>query len=132
MTKSKIEKIANDIKNYLDKYYLNGDVRIYYNGKAIEHGIEDSDTTWNSKTQEFEDKESRTPWKTIYNINPNDYFNYTSDILCMSFEGSLYDHLNGYTRYDIKIYEDIQNILSKYGCYFELGNEWNLAVFEKR
>ena len=130
MTKSKIEKLANEIRTFLDDNFLNGDVRIYFNGKALSHGEEDSCITWNNEIKDYEDKPSRTPWTVIENIDPKEYFDYTSDILCMSFEGSLYDCLNGCTAYDGKIYDKLQNIFNKYGCYFELGNYWNLAAFE--
>ena len=62
--------------------------------------------------------------------DPNNYFEYVREpnILSMSFEGVLYDVLNGY--YGGKKEAEFSKILEKYGLYYEIGNAWNLSIYE--
>jgi len=107
MTKheKKMEKIALDIRKYLKEEDLWYDTRIYFNSMCFC---------------------SNTEGGIIEDINPKDYFEYANPkTLSMSFEGPLYEVIN---------YGDggegIRNILEKYGYYFELGNAWNLSIYE--
>ena len=130
MTKKKIEKLALEIRKFLDDKFLNGDCRIYFNGMCWEHGTEDEPMTWDSEKKDFIDTPNRSEWKTIEEIDPRDYFDYASGIICMSFEGSFYEVMNGYYQSDFKKQDEFYNLLQKHGCYYELGNAWNLSVYE--
>ena len=46
----------------------------------------------------------------------------------MSFEGPLYEVLNGYGSSHLE--EEFVKIFDKYGLYYELGNAWNLTACE--
>lgn len=75
-----------------------------------------------------------TQAKTMFleNVNPKDYFEYVGEnILCMSFEGPLYELLNCYVplSYYNSVEGEFRGILQKYGLYYELGNAWNLSTF---
>lgn len=89
------------------------DVSIYFNGKR-----------WSTQ------QKSKDHWEFCYNENryfesiadPKDYFEYVREpnILSMSFEGGLYEVLNGYNGF--KLEAEFQKIFHKYGLYYELGN----------
>ena len=130
MTKKKIEKLAWAIRRFLDENYLNGDCRIYFNGKCWDHGSEDEPMTWIAETKDYIDVPNRTEWTVIESIDPHRYFDYADGIICMSFEGSFYDVMNGYYSGDFKKQDKFWNLLKEYGCYYELGNSWNLSVYE--
>ena len=106
ITKKTIEAIANKIWAELEKRHAEEDVCVYYNNKRIHK------------------KNGKKVVET--DINPHDYFSYAAEkhILSMSFEGSLYEEIN---------YGNgakwLNNILDKYGLYYELGNSWNLTVY---
>lgn len=106
ITKRTIEAIANKIWAELEKRYAEEDVYVYYNNKRIHK------------------KNGKKVVET--DINPHDYFSYAAEkhILSMSFEGPLYEEIN---------YGNgakwLNNILDKYGLYYELGNSWNLTVY---
>lgn len=62
---------------------------------------------------------------------PNVYMEYTNPkTITMSFEGGLYDILNAYAHGWVKLEEEFLKIFESFGCYYELGNAWNLSVFE--
>ena len=116
LAKKDIEKLVNEIKTFLEKYKLAGDVSIYYNNKVER-----------SRTKYDEEYNSHYTWETTENVDPHNYFEYAAynHILSMSFEGALYDSLN-YSGYKV---EAFLNIFRKYGLYYELGNAWNLTCF---
>ena len=130
MTKKKIEKLARDIRKFLDDNFLNGDCRIYFNGMCWEHGTEDEPWTLDSEHKEFLELPKRTGWKVIEEIDPKDYFDYAGGVISMSFEGSFYDVVNGYYKSDFEKEMQFSELLGKHGCYYELGNAWNLSIFE--
>lgn len=132
MTKNRIEKLAMAIRDFLDNHFLNGDCRIYFNGMCWEHGTEDSMVTWDAEHEEYLEIPKRNGWKVIENINPKDFFEYAGGIVSMSFEGSFYDAMNGWSKYNIKMQDAFQELLGKFGCYYELGNAWNLSVYPIR
>lgn len=120
LSEEKIEELATEIFNWLVKHELWVDVCIYFNGKRWgTHNIETGEFYYNqNKYYEME-------------ADPRDYFEYVREpenILSMSFEGPLYEVLNGYS--GRHLYADFDNILAKYGLYFELGHAWNLTVSE--
>lgn len=108
LTKIKIEEMANEIMNFLKEEKLSDDVLIYFNNKRMnKDGIEEGE------------------------FNPKNYFEYAAEnhILSMSFEGGFYGVVNGYcsTKYANKVMNLFEDILRKYGVYYELGNAWNLT-----
>ena len=58
-------------------------------------------------------------------MDPRDYLQYVREpnILSMSFEGPLYQILNCHDMFAL------QNLFSKYGLYYELGDAWNLSAY---
>jgi len=106
MEKIKKNKMVKEIKEFLIKNELHGDVCIYWDNKR-----------WNSCGGEFvleKDKKS------------SNHFDYNDDDgICLSFEGNLYDVLN-YNPND----ESFDKLLRKYNCYYELGNSWNCMIVE--
>lgn len=117
LTKTKIEELVREIENFLKEHSLLGDVCIYFNNKR--HHWE-----WNYKTDECTLKEDD-------DISPLDYFEYvnTKHILSMSFEGSFYHVLNGYTKRAFDLQDKFSEILERYGVYYELGHSWNLSCY---
>lgn len=115
LTKELIEKFANEIMAYLEKYGLDSDVSIYYNNKRMKN--------------KYDWRNPDTPPKRIIeeDICPRDYFEYINynHILSMSFEGPLYDSLN-YSGYKEA---GLNKIFEKYGTYWEMGNAWNLSAY---
>ena len=114
------EVLAQEIYKLLLEHDMWIDVSIYYNGKRM--STSDGDNfRYNGPPFIEEDK------------NPKDYFEYVNDehILSMSFDGPLYDALNGYGGWDgWDIEERFSNLLSKHGLYYELGNAWNLTLYK--
>lgn len=118
---SKYKLLAIDIYEWCVKHDLWGDNIIYFDGKAWSNH-----ETWRGENgrkiaedlYEYEDK------------NPRDYFEGGSDLLSMSFEGSLNHVLNGYTRGSVKLYEQFIKLFEKYGLYFEMYNSWNGNSYE--
>lgn len=115
-----IENLAKEIHAFLVKHELWVDVQIYFNGKCWSTcDYNDSKFCYN------EDKYFE------YEADPKNYFEYVREpenILSMSFEGDLYEVLNGY--WGAKLEKEFSSILAKYGLYYELGNAWNLTCCE--
>jgi hypothetical protein len=117
----KMQTLAMEIYSWCKKRDLWGDNIIYFNGKAWK-----SDNDWSG----VQGKEIAEDLYEFEDRNPCTYFEYGNpDTLSMSFEGSLYEALNGYWYYS-KAEEDLQAIFEKYGYYFEYGNAWNLSAYE--
>lgn len=117
MSAKKIEKLAKEIREYLLKHELWVDVRIYFNGKAFSTDDGHGNYGYNDPNKLF----------VIEDVDPRRYFDYCGDILSMSFEGPLYDVMN-YTFGELE--EGLVAIFEKYGCYYELGNAWNLTLYK--
>ncbi len=123
LSADKIEEMANEVRDFLIKNELWQDVFIYFNGKA--YGTMDgSHFSYNNPDDLI----------VLENEDPRDYFEYVNPehILSMSFEGPLYDCLNmngeyGY-EFENSIESSLRKIFEKYGCYYELGNSWNLTL----
>ena len=121
MTAKKTENLAKDIHKWLVNHEMWIDINIYFNGKCWSTSSElDTEFCYN-ENRYFE-----------YEADPKCYFEYVANphILSMSFEGILYDVLNGYLHGWIKLEAEFKAIFEKYGLYFELGNTWNLTCFE--
>lgn len=109
----KIEKLAWKIADYLTMNNLHVDVCIYFNNKRLISKYEED--------YRFIQQD---------NCNPFDYFDYANPkhILSMSFEGSLYHLLNGYTISN-KVLKGFNALFEEYGLCYELGDAWNLTAF---
>jgi len=117
LTKKQIEKMAYDIRKFLLEHSLWVDVTIYFNGKALSTDDRNGHYGYNDPDKVF----------LLEDQDPRKYFPYFGDILGMSFEGDFYYVLN----YDAapKIRVAFNELLARYGVYYELGNAWNLSVF---
>ena len=102
------------IESWIKKNGLTRDVRIYFNNKCF---------CWYDGSK-----------KIIEDIKGSDYFKYANDeTISMSFEGPLHSVFNEH--WCNKTYEALENefdeFLEGYGYYYELGNAWNLSVYER-
>lgn len=117
ITKADIERLASEIRAFLEAYQIASSVSIYYNGNVTR-----------SKTEYDSEYNETYSWVKTDDIDPHDYFEYAAyeHILSMSFEGGLYDVLNysGGSKMD-----KFMKIFEKYGLYYELGNAWNLTCY---
>lgn len=115
ITKTDIERLANEIIAFLEAYHIASDVSIYYNGNVVR-----------SRTEYDSEYNVTYTWVKTNDVDPHKYFEYAAydHILSMSFEGGLYDLLNysGGRKMD-----KFMEIFEKYGLYYELGNAWNLT-----
>ena len=122
ITKTDIERLANEIEAFLEKNGLASDVSIYFNGNVM-RSREDAKWNWNEGCYDHNIR-----WITEENVDPHNYFEYAAyeHILSMSFEGGLYEVLNysGGSKMD-----KFMKIFEKYGLYYELGNAWNLTCY---
>lgn len=121
--KTKAEKCARDIIDWMIKHNLWQDTCIYVNGKR--YGCNDG-----------EHHHYESTWDCVFvedNMDPRDYFDYAGDFMSMSFEGPLYNILNFYNDflpgYDEKMNNEFNKIISKYEKYAELGDSWNLSLY---
>lgn len=122
-TKKQLEKLAYEIKDFMIRHGLWQDARIYFNGKALSTDDGNGHYAYNDPNTDY----------VIENADPEQFFQYVGDkILCMSFEGPMYELLNMYvpTSYYNRVESEFSEILKKYGLYYELGHTWNLATFE--
>lgn len=118
----KWELLARDIYEWCKKVGAWEDVIIYFDGNAWS----DSDE-WNG----VKGKEIEKELYEYYDKNPLDYFEYANPkTLSMSFEGYLYEILNGYTYGWVKLEEEFMALFEKYDLYYELGYAWSLSVYE--
>jgi len=118
MTKKRIEKMATEIRSFLLNYDLWVDVRIYFNGKCF--------ATDDAQGHYFYNDPNNLV--VLEDMDPHRFMDYVGDVLTMSFEGDFYEVIN----YGIapKILERFDKIIEKYGCHYELGNAWNLGVYQ--
>lgn len=120
MTKAKIRKLAEEIREFLLDRDMWVDTAIYFNGMAF--STQDKDGFW------YNDREHLVE---LPNEDPHNYFEYVGPYLSMSFEGPFYDVMNGYLgSYGFKVQDKFWELLHKYGLYYELGNAWNLTVYD--
>lgn len=123
-TKEQIEEMAVEIRKFLLEHEIWQDVTIYFNGKAF--STSDGTKFYYNDPEHLVVLEDEDPRKCFDYVNPD-------HILSMSFEGPLYDCLNmngeyGYA-FENMVSEGLHRIFSKYGCYCELGNAWNLTLY---
>ena len=118
ITKTDIERLANEIIAFLEVNDIANDVNIYYNGNVVKSKV---DYNTNSNGCSY-------IWTKTNDVDPHKYFKYAAydHILSMSFEGGLYNVLN-YSGGSIM--DKFMKIFEKYGLYYELGNAWNLSCY---
>lgn len=123
LTTKEIEQMAVEIRQYLIEKQLWIDTTIYFNGKAFSTSDRKGHFAYNDPNDLI----------VLENENPRYYFEHVGPILSMSFEGALCDCINGYGEYDTafedKVVRELRGIFEKYGCYYELGDHWNLTLY---
>ena len=121
MTKAKIRKLAEEIRDLLLEQEMWVDVRIYFNGVAFSTDDGHGNYYYNDREHLVELPDQDPRW----------YFDYVGPYLSMRFEGEFYEVLNGYLgKYGWDIEEAFRELLKEYGLYYELGNAWNLSVYD--
>lgn len=127
-TDKSVKDMAYGLMRWLTDRYMFYDSRIYFkHGKtwtAIQDHMPDK-LDYRKETYTFSGKEYIV--YVIDNIDPNNYFEYNGNILSMSFEGPLYDAMNGYQPSTVS--EKLNNYFSHWGLYHELGNAWNFSLY---
>lgn len=104
-----MEKLRQEIVELFKSYELYIDCTIYCNGKRYNYSGDKLD---------------------IRDADVTEYLDYCNpDTLSMSFDGDIYDVFN----YDLfpSLLEKFDKLLESYGLYYELGNAWNLSLYEK-
>lgn len=118
----RLESLAQEIYQWLLSHEMWIDTSIYYDGKRM------------STSRKTGDK-----WEFRYNgepfieegMDPRNYFDYVAKnhIVSMSFEGPLC-HLLAYGVGGEKLRNEFHAIFDRRALYFELGDHWNLTVYE--
>lgn len=111
----KIEKLAYEIKELLDKYNYSGDTAIYFNNRRLTTFID----------------EGYGRWVLQEGYKGSDYTHYANDgTITMTFEGigSIHDIIN--YEGNKGFLKELNKLFGSYGYYYELGNSWNLALYE--
>lgn len=120
----RLEALAHEIYQWLRDHDMWIDVCIYYDGKRMCTDVKDDNGEWvfRYNGEPFIEED----------VDPRDYFEYVADphIISMSFEGALYEVLNGYCAGWTKLEAEFSELLSKHGLYYELGHAWNLSCWE--
>lgn len=118
----KNKNLAKDIYEWCKKRSLWFDCIIYFDGKAWS-----TNSNWNGENG----KQIADDLYEYENRNPKNYFGYANPkTVSMSFEGPLYEVLNGYVRGWVRLETSFLKLFKKYGYYYELGNAWNLSAYE--
>ena len=121
LTPAQIEKMATEIRKFLLDKQIWIDVTIYFNGKAF---------STNDRSGNHFAYNDPNDLIVIEDADPKRCMEYTGEILCMSFEGPLYECINGYCgSFGEKVVGGLTKIFSKYGCYHEQGYAWSLALY---
>lgn len=116
-----IEQLAAEILDYLVENKMWVDVSIYFNGKVW--------SSYNPQTGEFHYNDKSNIYEAT--ADPKDRFEFAGDILSMSFDGALYEVMNGATVKAHELQQKFNDILDQHGVYYELGNAWNLTLYEE-
>lgn len=121
LTKSTIRKLAKEIRQFLLDREMWIDTTIYFNGMAYSTDDGKGHFYYNDPEHLVE----------LHDVDPHRVCDYVGPYLTMTFEGTFYEVMNGYLgRYGYKVEEEFHELLRKYGLYCELGNAWNLSVFD--
>ena len=102
LTEEQMEQVALEVRQYLMDNDMWDETNMYVNGKRYKE----------DKVQE--------------GYLASEYFEYANDkTISISTEGRLYDMINYYAGY----MEKLNEIVGKYGMYFEQGDAWNMACY---
>jgi len=118
--KTEAEQCAFEIINFLIEHKIWQDVCVYVGDKRY--------TTFDGEHHRYE-----STWDCVFREDgkrAEDYVEYYSDFLTMTFEGPFYDIMNfGYaTSICLKCIDEFNAIIRKYGKYYELGYDWSLLL----
>ncbi len=118
MSDAIIEKMAYEIRRFLIVREMWVDVTIYFNGKALSADDRKGTFAYNDPDKVI----------VLEDQDPKKFFAFAGGVLSMSFEGDFYDVMN----YDCwpAAHSHFVKLLAKYGCHYELGNAWNLSVYQ--
>ena len=104
-------RVTQAISKWLVANDLHDDVRIYFNDRAYSFK-DDGEITRRS------------------DIKGSTYFHYANDdTVSVSFEGPLYEVLNFYHPRSAELHEQFMNLVDEHGFWFEMGNHWNLSLY---
>ena len=120
--KTRAEKCAKEIIDYLLKKEMMDDTFIYVNGKR--YSTCDGEGHYNYGTSSLDD---------IYVEDDKvgkDYCEYAGDILSISSEGFLYDAMNYGFEWNTKVPDELDAILKKYDLYLEACTSWFWTVYK--
>ena len=117
LSKSKIEKLAKEIRSFLLEHEMWVDVTIYFNGKAFSTDDRQGNYYYNDPSHLV----------VLEDQDPHKISEYASDILTMTFEGDFYDVVN-YGEWPQAL-DQFEKIISSYGLYYELGYAWQLGLY---
>lgn len=136
LTPKNIQAMAEGLIRYLLDQDLFLDARVYYKYKDTWYACQPEhhyyDDKYGDKWEKIEHSYKNKTY-TYYRaeINPSRCFEYTGDILAMSFEGPLYDHFNyAFETGDYRVQEQLRNYFSWWGLHYELGYAWSFALYE--
>ena len=126
LTSEEKEALAIEIRQFLLDNELWADVTIFFNGKAFS-------TDDRNGNYFYDDPEHLV---VLEDMDPREFLEYVAptpedDIVYMSFEGPFYGCMNFHWEngpdFDLRIQQEFEDILEKYGVYYELGHKWNLS-----
>ncbi len=110
------EKIVKDILEFLEKYgMLDDDIIIFYNEKRLDLS--------NGDFRKFD-------YDCYGSFCCGGYSN--DKTVTMVFEGTFYNIMNGFCDGQewLKISDEFWDLINKYNLYFEMGNAFNLSLYE--
>lgn len=121
LTKPQIRKLAKEIREFLLDRDMWIDTTIYFNGMAYSTDDRQGHYYYNDREHLVE----------LHEQDPHRYVNYVGPYLTMTFEGDFYDVMNGYMgKYGYMVQEKFLELCHEYGLYYELGNAWNLSLYD--
>lgn len=123
LTEEQIEKLAVEVRQFLLDNLLWQDVDIYFNGKSF--------MTYDEKTKKYYYNDPDHLF-VLEDEDPSEYFSYAAEdhILSMTFTGPLYDLIKyPQAEGNQEKLDKFNQIFTKYGLYYELGDSWNLSCY---
>lgn len=120
---ARCEALAQDIQKWLREHEMWQDVSLYYNGKRM--------STSTEVDGKFQSRYNGEPFIED-GYDPRDVTEYVAKqhILTAVFEGPFYHVLNAYVPGWAKLEAEFRVILAKHGCYYEMGEAFNLTCYE--
>lgn len=129
-TKENISDIAHDFMDLLTEKNLAQDVAVYFNGmRYSSHRVPVSKggSVFYFYKDLGDSNDIVNMQKNPAEYDPNNYFDFVPEkhIMSVSFEGLLYDVLNGMTGQPYWMSE----FFRRWGLHIELGNSWNFSLY---